>query len=99
MTEKLVGKNIKQSVLGGVITIDTNNDEVTINGKLGINTGSMATSAGIQLGGTTSALILTRLTTTQRDALTANRGMLILNTTTSKLNVYTGAAWEVVTSV
>lgn len=41
------------------------------------------------------------LTTAQRDAMPANQlraGLMILNTTTSKLNFYTGLAWEAVTS-
>ena len=78
MSEKLVGKNVKQTVLGNVITIDTNDNGVQLN------------SVGY--------LLLNRITTAQRDALTAVSGMLIYNTTTSKLNVYTGAAWESVTS-
>lgn len=41
------------------------------------------------------------LTTTQRDALTlgATQYMVIINTTTKKLNLWNGTAWEVVTSV
>jgi hypothetical protein len=39
-----------------------------------------------------------RLTTTQRDALTATEGMLIYNTSTHKLNVRGASAWEAVTS-
>lgn len=40
-----------------------------------------------------------KYTTTQRDALVGmTSGMTIFNTTTSKLNFYTGAAWEAVTS-
>ena len=38
-------------------------------------------------------------TTTERDALTSPAtGVVIFNTTTSKLNTYTGAAWEEITS-
>ena len=37
------------------------------------------------------------VTTTERDALSAEAGMLVYNTTTSKLNVYT-SAWEEVSS-
>lgn len=38
-------------------------------------------------------------TTTQRDALTGMvAGDLIVNTTTNKLNFYTGSAWEEITS-
>jgi hypothetical protein len=39
-----------------------------------------------------------RVTTTQRDAMTGVAGLLVYNTTTGKLNVYT-TAWEAVTSV
>ena len=40
-----------------------------------------------------------KVTTTQRDALEAvAEGTMVYNLTTHKLNVYTGSAWEVVTS-
>lgn len=54
----------------------------------------------VSFSGTTNpGLIVSNLTTTQRDALTATAGTIIFNTTTSKLNVYSGVAWEAVTSV
>ena len=91
--EKLVGKNVKQSVLGNVITIDTNNDQVSITGQLAVNSGTIQNSSGIQLGGTTTALLLSRMTTTQRDALTAVNGMLIYNSTLNKFQGYEGGIW------
>ena len=45
-----------------------------------------------------SVLIPPRLTTTKRDTLSNVAGLLIYNTSTDKLNVNTGAGWEVVTS-
>jgi hypothetical protein len=40
------------------------------------------------------------MTTGQRDAMVSPApGLIIFNTTTSKLNVYTGSAWQVITSV
>lgn len=59
------------------------------------------TSAGAVTFGaaaTTGALTLQSVTTTERNALTAVAGMVVFNSTTSKLNFYTGAAWEAVTS-
>ena len=39
------------------------------------------------------------ITTAQRDGISSPRvGMLIYNSTKNKLNVYTGAEWEAVTS-
>jgi hypothetical protein len=52
------------------------------------------TSAALEINGTTGALIVPRLTTTQRDALTAAAGMIIFNTTTSKFQGYDGASWQ-----
>jgi len=45
-----------------------------------------------------AALLFPRMTTTVRDALTPTTGMVIYNTSTNKLNVHTGSAWEAVTS-
>lgn len=62
---------------------------------LGIGDGQL--KSNFVLSSTTKAFIPTKMTTTQRDALTAVAGMVIYNTTTSKLNIYT-SAWEAVTS-
>lgn len=70
-----------------------NNDLVTGIGSAGA--GQLV--GNLTLTSTTKAFIPTRMTTTQRDALTGAAGMVIFNTTTSKLNVFT-SAWEVVTS-
>lgn len=47
---------------------------------------------------TTKGFLPPRMTTTQRNAMAAVAGLVIYNTTTNKLNVYTGSAWEAVTS-
>lgn len=57
--------------------------------------GEQTAGNGISLD---NVLKLKSMTTTQRDALTASAGMIIFNSTTSKINVYSGSAWEVVTS-
>jgi hypothetical protein len=38
-------------------------------------------------------LELSVLTTTQRNALTATNGMVVYNSTTSKIEAYAGGAW------
>jgi hypothetical protein len=61
------------------------------------NTTSAVTAAtastALEINGTTGAVLFPRLTTTQRDALTATDGMVIYNTSTSKLQVRAGGAW------
>lgn len=51
------------------------------------------TSAVLELRSTTGAFLLTRLTSTERDALTAVNGMVIYNTTTDKTQARAAGAW------
>jgi hypothetical protein len=61
------------------------------------NTGSAVTtqtpSTALEINGTTGAVLLPRLTTAQRDALTPTDGMQIYNTTTNKFQGRAGGAW------
>lgn len=50
-------------------------------------------SAGLEIRGTESALLLSRMSTTQRDALTAVDGMMIYNTTTNKFQGRANGVW------
>ena len=47
----------------------------------------------LKMKGTTGALVLHSLTTVERDALTAANGMIVYNTTDSKVQIYQGGAW------
>jgi hypothetical protein len=62
-------------------------------GNVGIGTMTPATSAILDITSTTGALLLPRMTTTQRDALTAVNGMLIYNSTDNKFQGYENGAW------
>lgn len=50
-------------------------------------------SVGIELKSTSKALLNARMTTAERDALTAINGMQLYNTTTNKLQVYAAGSW------
>lgn len=50
-------------------------------------------SIALEIKSTTKAFMNARMTTTQRDALTAVNGLQLYNTTTDKLQVYAGGAW------
>ena len=61
-------------------------------------TTDVATSI-LTLASTTQGFLPPRMTTTQRDAIgSPATGLIAYNTTTNKVNVYTGSAWEAVTS-
>ena len=57
------------------------------------STGAVTYGAAV----TTVAVTIQSMTSTQRDAVTPAAGMLIYNSSTGKLNVYT-TGWEAVTS-
>jgi hypothetical protein len=67
-------------------------------GRVGVGVttpASIATSGALDVQSTTGALIVPRMTTTQREALTAVNGMVIYNTTTNAFNFYENGAWVV----
>ena len=50
-------------------------------------------SVGLELESTVKAFLPSRMTTTQRDALTAINGMVLYNSTVDKLQVYAAGSW------
>jgi hypothetical protein len=60
-------------------------------GNVGI--GTTSPQGILDVSSTTGAFIVPRMTTTQRDALSAVNGMIIYNTTTNQFNFYEDGAW------
>lgn len=61
---------------------------------------TVAGSAKLAVDSTTSGFLPPRMTTTEKNAIVAPAsGLMVYDTTLSKLCVYTGAAWETITSV
>ena len=72
---------------------------VKSSGGIGIGNTSPDTSAMLDIASTTKGFLPPRMTTAQRDGiLTPATGLMVYNTSTNKINFYTGAAWEAVTS-
>lgn len=63
------------------------------NSRVGVRNTSPATSAALDIGGTTGALLIPRLTTTQKNALTAVNGMVCYDSTLNKFQGYENGAW------
>ena len=66
---------------------------ITSEGNVGIGTTSPATSAKLEIESTTGALLVSRMTTAERDALTAVDGMIVYNITTATMQGRVAAAW------
>lgn len=60
-------------------------------GHVGI--GTFSPQGALDVNSTTGAFIVPRMTTAQRDALSAVNGMIVYNTTTNQFNFYENGAW------
>jgi len=80
-------------------TTGTERMTIAATGEIGVGTASPSTKAMLDLTSTTKGFLPPRMTTTQRDAISAPpAGLMVYNSTTNKLNFYNGSAWEAVTS-
>lgn len=62
--------------------------------------GSITAAGGISSTSTTQGFLPPRMTTTNKTAIASPaEGLVVYDTTLHKLSVWTGAAWETVTSV
>lgn len=78
----------------GVYQSGANTTNNFVGGTMFGSTSAPSAVAAIEVSSTTKGILFPRMTTTQRDAITAVAGLAIFNTTTSKLEVYDGAAWQ-----
>lgn len=67
-------------------------------GQLGINC-IPSTSCALDITSTTGALMVPRMTTAQRAALTAANGMIVYDTTDARFKMYMGGNWENIADV
>jgi len=68
-------------------------------GHVGIGTNAPNANALLDITSTTKAFMPPRMTTAQKDAVASpTAGMVLYDATLGKLCVYTGAAWQTITS-
>lgn len=68
-------------------------------GSFGFGTITPSASAVVELDSTSKGFLPPRMTTTEKNAIVAPAtGLVLFDTTLAKLCVYTGAAWETITS-
>jgi hypothetical protein len=82
-------------------TAGTYTSGMTLNnlGNLGIGTTTPAATAILDVQSTTKGVRFPNMTSTQKNAITPSAGTVIFDTTLSKLCVYSGAAWQTITSI
>jgi hypothetical protein len=72
----------------------------SIVGSVAIGSGSITTSAQMSVVSTTKGFLPPVMTTTQKNAIsTPTAGLIVFDTTLAKLCVYSGSAWQTITSV
>jgi hypothetical protein len=85
----------------GVFSGAVSSQILRINARTGIAlSADPVASAQFQIDSTTSGFLPPRMTTTQKNAISSPaQGLMLFDTTLSKLCVYSGSAWETITSV
>jgi hypothetical protein len=78
----------------------TESMRIDYTGNVGIGTSSPNASAILDVQSTTKGVRMPNMTTTQKNAIASPAaGLMVFDTTLSKLCVYSGAAWQTITSV
>ena len=97
-TDTLVGRATTDTLTNKTLTSPDINGGSVDGAVIGGNTpaaitGTAISGTSVTVTGTAGAVTLPTLTTTQRNALSAANGMLVYNSTTSKIEAYAGGAW------
>lgn len=66
---------------------------VTTYGSVGIGTTSPNSAAALEISSTSKGLLLPRMTTTQRDAISPVAGLILYNLTDNKVQFHNGSVW------
>lgn len=83
----------------GYTSITPPTSGAVISGAVAIGASSVSSSAALEVVSTTKGLRLPNMTTTQKNAISSPvAGLLVFDTTLSKACVYSGAAWQTITS-
>jgi len=100
---------VTQIAAGGDFAIQSMNDAGTVkstnlyidpNANIGIGTSSPNASAILDVQSTTKGVRMPNMTTTQKNAISSPAaGLMVFDTTLAKLCVYSGSAWQTITSV
>lgn len=101
----VIGKSSIDAAGNPLVLQTASTDRVYISNSTGNMTIAAGATAGaataiLDIQSTTKGLLIPRMTTTQRDAIsTPATSLLIFNTTTNAFNYYNGAAWIFLSSV
>jgi len=92
--------NVSGSTTAGAAVAMTTAMRINYSGNVGIGTSSPNASAILDAQSTTKGVRMPNMTTTQKNAIASPAaGLMVFDTILDKLCVYTGAAWQTITSI
>ena len=98
-----IGSRIKTNTGTGQVVFTYGNDSegmrIDSSGNLLVGTTSVGAGAIVDVQSTTKGVRFPNMTTTQKTAITPAAGTVVFDTTLAKLCVYSGSAWQTITSV
>jgi hypothetical protein len=98
-TNDMPGRLVFSTTADGASSV-TERMRINSAGNVGIGTTSPNASAILDAQSTTKGVRMPNMTTTQKNAIaTPAAGLMVFDTTLAKLCVYSGAAWETITSI
>lgn len=93
-TDTANGTYLKLSTTNNGTTVATAKMVITNDGRVGIGTSTPDDYALLDLTSLTGSLILPRMSTAQRDAMTPVSGMIIFNATLATFQIYYQSGWK-----
>lgn len=92
---------VERNSNGGLSLFTNSTEKVVINsdGSMSIGTNSTNSSAQFEINSVTKGILIPKMTTSQRNAITGVNGLQVYDTTLNRIYIHDGTKWDVLSSL